>query len=573
MPTQGSRILLDGLSKGELNGLRGTLLGRVEANGRLLVLLDDETRSTPLKVKEENAVLQGDAAPNVDRLAVYAVASGALREAAADELTDEIASGARLEAEVAAVLVHAVAAHLRLPDVEAERVSRAGMSTVPNGEYVICNVTSRTELNGQVCTVNGGTFGRGSFARNHAQVHATGECISLPSHKLSPLSEAPAALLYDEADLAPGEPPLPPSSNLVQWLSLAEPKPFAVRVHGLTSEAGSHLNDAAGEAFRDNGNGRLGVRFAGEDAPRSLRIDNLRIARVSAPLPHSDAASGLPAHNAASRAAGSCHATAAPAPGFYVYAPPGLPRHALDWQGPGWPGVYTDRRLRGISEAPAPHVTEAATLRAALDLWDAKLASAEASCPFVVWLSVGPVAEDATAAELFDLWRWFLGTCGLGKEMASADGVGLTGTHIEAPSVLTADLAAEPMGFVGISMCSAETRHYVHDVLENLVRSPNYRLSLRGRPLRLAMLDDCCEPRHVDRRGDDELGPPAAPRKRRADDWAELVACADAPFAYEAWQCRRPPGPRGGGAMGMASTGLPAWLSGGSGQKDVPKVE
>ena len=142
---------------------------------------------------------------------------------------------------------------------------------------------------------------------------------------------------------------------------------FTVRIHGLQSASGQLRNGQQGVAFRDNGNGRVGVRCAdGEEI--SLKLDNLLLSPIAVALP-ADCTSPLRGYrgadipaNAASRGAGDFCASDAPQPGFFVHRPPSLPGTAIAWaithQGVGWPGVYTDRRLAGVAEALPAQVAE-----------------------------------------------------------------------------------------------------------------------------------------------------------------------------------------------------------------------
>ena len=233
----GARVSTFGLSKAEFNDHRGTVLGKLK-NGRYIVLLDEASASlSPIKVRIENLQVLEHVSPNFERLAEYALTSDAIRkEADIDALTDHIATGNFSEAQVAEVLVDALVLHVLPTDdliASNQEYHCRWTSPVATGEYVICNVNTRPELNGQVCSVSGGMYGRAEFATNNVQVHTTGELILLHNNKLVPLEEAPAILLYDEADLALDEHPLHSASNLVQFLSLPNPKPFAVRVHAL----------------------------------------------------------------------------------------------------------------------------------------------------------------------------------------------------------------------------------------------------------------------------------------------------------------------------------------------------
>jgi hypothetical protein len=298
---------------------------------------------------------------------VRAVHIGAISEARVDSLTDEIARGDRSEADAAVELTAAIA------PAEAEKAKEAikgiptkaevkkmvddGAIPLGDGEYIITNVTSRPELNGQVCNVSGSSFGQGmARAVNNARLLRTGELVSLHNDKLVPLKDAPPSVLYDEEDLALDEHPLSEDHNHVTFLKqlpASRKYQFAVRVHGLSSEAGQVLNGQMGMATGVRADGRVGVVLNGSGESRALKVANLMLAREEVRLPAGCAASTTPHMNAASRTAGDFHAADPPQPGFFVHLPPKLAEHAIEFGSAGWPGVYTDRRLKGVAEAPA----------------------------------------------------------------------------------------------------------------------------------------------------------------------------------------------------------------------------
>ena len=106
--------------------------------------------------------------------------------------------------------------------------------------------------------------------------------------------------------------------------------------------------------------------------------------------------------------------------------------------------------------------------------------------------------------------------------------------------MLTASLEETPrFGFVVLALCSADVQYYVDDVYQNLVEKPTWRLTLRGKPLVFKCTSSC-------QVGDNEEGGWVAPAlvgrqavKRRQDDWMELKACPNAPFAFEKWAFRK----------------------------------
>ena len=235
---------------------------------------------------------------------------------------------------------------------------------VAPGEYVLRNLTSRPELNGEVCMVCGGQFGASTPKPiNTVMLQRTGESFSVHNDKLVPLEDAAAELMYDEEDLALKEHPLTADCMPVLRLKPSGrilPQPFAVRLHGLQSAGGQALNGQLGSAFSDRGDGRLGVRLADGES-RAIRIENLLHACEVVPLPSSYSAGEprkpVPPPVASSRTAGEFDGSTRARPGFYVHAPPALPPDAIGYEGAGWPGVYTDARLRGVATAQSCHVS------------------------------------------------------------------------------------------------------------------------------------------------------------------------------------------------------------------------
>ena len=126
----------------------------------------------------------------------------------------------------------------------------------------------------------------------------------------------------------------------------------------------------------------------------------------------------------------------------------------------------------------------------------------------------------------------------LGRDISTTDGVALVGAHVEPPLVLAAGAGSTPhFGVVVLSLCSVDARHYVFDLLHNLVDKATFRLSIRGQPLSFQCTASC----EVGETGGGLLGPaPLAPplKKRRSDDWMELKVCPDAPFAFSRWSHR-----------------------------------
>ena len=130
---------------------------------------------------------------------------------------------------------------------------------------------------------------------------------------------------------------------------------------------------------------------------------------------------------------------------------------------------------------------------------------------------------------------------------------------------MSADLDAQPpcVGHVAFSICSADTRHGVYDVLNNLVDEPKFSLTLRGQQLtfREALSEArptlaAREDGGADAEADDATPPPPrAARKRQQDDWTELKACDGAPFRYEAWVLHRHPSASGNFGMDTLPSG------------------
>ena len=142
-----------------------------------------------------------------------------------------------------------------------------------------------------------------------------------------------------------------------------------------------------------------------------------------------------------------------------------------------------------------------------------------------------PVAAVATSIELFDCMRWMLASTPHGKQTSTEDGISVVGAHV-------ADVGARGatwrVGYVVISICSADLKYYVHDLINNYIDKPHFKLSLHGEPLRFATAGS-----------PDQLAkniPPQTPappaKKRRQDDWLTLLECPNAPFAYANWALR-----------------------------------
>ena len=171
----GDRVHLFGLNKEELNGQNGTVLGIVTKTGRHVVLLDTGDPA-PIRVKGDNLRVDEAADANFDRLTEYAVTSGAMKNRQIDKLTDEIACSNCTEAELAAIVLYELECHV-LPDqvniIKNIPKQPSALSPLQDGEYVICNVITRPELNGQVCSVDGCGFARGEDLAETRLSHST----------------------------------------------------------------------------------------------------------------------------------------------------------------------------------------------------------------------------------------------------------------------------------------------------------------------------------------------------------------------------------------------------------------
>ena len=136
---------------------------------------------------------------------------------------------------------------------------------------------------------------------------------------------------------------------------LANPSYRSANKHGLLSARAGDVDDALAAAPAERGFfvSRPGARRrrAERHAPRA--VDRPRAARQMG-----QRGDGADADRRDARAA--CR----------VQAPRGLPADAWDpLHGPGWPGVYTDRRLAGVREAPPEDVLTAASWAEAFELF------------------------------------------------------------------------------------------------------------------------------------------------------------------------------------------------------------
>ena len=238
-----------------------------------------------------------------------------------------------------------------------------------------------------------------------------------------------------------------------------------------------------------------------------------------------EARAGGPSCSAASasRTAGN-FADGAAQRGFFVHRPPSLQR-CDTYEGAGWPGVYTRRGLKGLAAASPEHIESCESWSEAWARWEVDEDKGRDAFVFPLRAAV---AADVTADELFDCFRWFLLGTRLGREISKTDGVGLLGAHVEAMQGAMGDGMPTALGFVVLSVCGN-----MFDLMSKLVDKVKWRLTLRGQPLAFT-----CTARSAVST-DTPLGTPK--QKRRVDDWLELKACPNAPFAFAQWQYRNHP--------------------------------
>ena len=98
-------------------------------------------------------------------------------------------------------------------------------------------------------------------------------------------------------------------------------------------------------------------------------------------------------------------------------------------RGPGWPGVYSERRLRGVRDAPDADVVACGSWEEAVRLYFDEL-NADEDALFTLPLRV-PVDEAASADEMLALVRWFLRECDTGAQRAVREGVNGEGVNRE----------------------------------------------------------------------------------------------------------------------------------------------
>ena len=200
----------------------------------------------------------------------------------------------------------------------------------------------------------------------------------------------------------------------------------------------------------------------------------------------------------------------------------GLPADAWDpLHGPGWPGVYTDRRLAGVREAPPEDVLTATSWAEAFELFAQLKEAAPGSagpCQLALFFAIG---ADVTVDDVHDFMRWFC-SVHLGAEWTSGyDGVGFCGAHVhESGAVRYACVALSIMGGFSPS-----------DVLTNLgadEREPCFVYTLRGVPVRF----QCGLPPSAPPPQD---ASPQAHEKPPHLDWGGLARSADGRFDLKWW--------------------------------------
>lgn len=204
--------------------------------------------------------------------------------------------------------------------------------------------------------------------------------------------------------------------------------------------------------------------------------------------------------------------------------------------GPGWPGVYTDRRFRGVRDAPAEDVLEVPAWSAAAALFD-RLQIQEGTTRFLpLRVALRGAAAACAAEEVEACMRFFLAATEQGRALAAEHGVSCTGAHV-------AGLATgEACAFVILTVHANASAFDVLNVLG--AGEPDYaqcpfELLLRGEPLEhwAHSTSTGCEFTEADP-GGRRLRPARPPGKPDGSEYAVLVQSACGRFAFRAWATR-----------------------------------
>lgn len=126
--------------------------------------------------------------------------------------------------------------------------------------------------------------------------------------------------------------------------------------------------------------------------------------------------------------------------------------------GPGWPGIYTDRRSHGIHLAPDKYVTRCDTWEEAWKLWH-RTGGAHSRRWFTCFRT--PIPRGITKAQFAAIVNWYVCSTPMGEAMRGRHGLGAIGIHVEL------QYANRRWGYV--NMASANHRGPAcNDVVSNL---------------------------------------------------------------------------------------------------------
>lgn len=126
--------------------------------------------------------------------------------------------------------------------------------------------------------------------------------------------------------------------------------------------------------------------------------------------------------------------------------------------GPGWPGIYTDRRSHGIHLAPDKYVTRCDTWEEAWKLWH-RTGGASGRRWFTCFRT--PIPRSITKAQFAAIVNWYVCSTPMGEAMRGRHGLGAIGIHVEL------QYANRRWGYV--NMASANHRGPAcNDVVSNL---------------------------------------------------------------------------------------------------------
>jgi hypothetical protein len=193
-----------------------------------------------------------------------------------------------------------------------------------------------------------------------------------------------------------------------------------------------------------------------------------------------------------------------------------LPAHSWDpLHGPGWPGVYTDRRLEGIRLAPEEDVVELSSWSEAIKCWTELTRLADDWSQGYVAPFRTAISDETKLDDVENAMRWYLAKTEFGKTMSSSDGVAFCGAHIEEEGSRNPRYA-----FV---LLSNQGGFSTHDFEDSFVANPMFKFELNGQPLVFSKTPLCD-------------GPTKQPAMKKIElDWASRKQSADGTLTCERW--------------------------------------